>query len=125
MTEEINFFYDTYALIEIAKGNENYNKYVKNRGIATTKLNLMELFYRLYILHGMEIAEFYYQKYLPFVVEISDSLIKKAAIFRAENKKKDLSYVDCIGYVLALEHKIKFLTGDIQFKDTDSVEFVK
>ena len=125
MTEEMNFFYDTYALLEIITGNENYNKYVKNTGIATTKLNLMELFYRLYILHGIEIAEFYYQKYLPFVVEISDSLIKKAAIFRAENKKKDLSYVDCVGYALALEHKIKFLTGDSQFKDMGNVEFVK
>ena len=125
MTEEMNFFYDTYALLEIITGNENYNKYVKNTGIATTKLNLMELFYRLYILHGIEIAEFYYQKYLPFVVEISDSLIKKAAIFRAENKKKDLSYVDCVGYILALEHKIKFLTGDSQFKDMENVEFVK
>ena len=125
MTEEMNFFYDTYALLEIIAGNGNYNKYVKNAGIATTKLNLMELFYRLYILHGIEIAEFYYQKYLPFVVEISDSLIKKAAIFRAENKKKDLSYVDCIGYAFAIEHKIKFLTGDMQFKDMDDVEFVR
>ena len=125
MTEEMNFFYDTYALLEIIAGNENYNKYIRNIGVVTTKLNLMELFYRLYILHGIEIAEFYYQKYLPFVVEISDSLIKKAAIFRAENKKKDLSYVDCVGYVLALEHKIKFLTGDIQFKDMENVEFVK
>ena len=125
MTEEINFFYDTYALLEIIKGNENYKKYVKNTGIVTTKLNLMELFYRLYILHGMETAELYYQKYLPFAVGISDSFIKKAAIFRAENKKKDLSYVDCIGYTLALEHKIKFLTGDIQFKDMENVEFVK
>ena len=125
MTEETAFFYDTYAILEIIKGNENYSKYVKNTGIVTTKLNLMELFYRLYVLHGLKIAEFYYQKYLPFAVGISDSLIKKSAIFSAENKKKDLSYVDCIGYVLALEHKIKFLTGDMQFKEMDNTEFVK
>ena len=125
MTEETTFFYDTYAILEIIKGNEYYNKYVKNIGIVTTKLNLMELFYRLYILHGMETAELYYQKYLPFAVGISDSSIKKAAIFRAENKKKDLSYLDCVGYVLALGHKIKFLTGDRQFKDMENVEFVR
>ncbi|MBI2652071.1 type II toxin-antitoxin system VapC family toxin [Candidatus Woesearchaeota archaeon] len=125
MTEEINFFYDTYALLEIIKGNNSYNKYIKNIGIVTTRLNLMELFHRLYILHGIGIAEFYYQEYLPFAVGISDSLIKKAAIFRAENKKKDLSYIDCIGSIFAKENKIKFLTGDIQFKDMDNVEFVK
>ena len=125
MTEETTLFYDTYALLEIIKGNANYRNYLKNIGIATSRLNLMELFYRLYVLHGMETSELYYQKYLPFAVEISDSLIKKAAIFRAENKKKDLSYVDCIGYVFAIEHKIKFLTGDRQFEEMENVEFVK
>ena len=122
---QTNFFYDTYAILEIIKGNDNYDNYLRDVGVVTTKLNLMELFYRMYILHGIEIAEFYYQKYLPFAVEISDSSIKKAATFRAENRKKDLSYVDCIGYILALENKIKFLTGDRQFKDMENVEFVR
>ena len=125
MAEETILFFDTYAILEIISGNANYKNYLKNIGIVTTKLNLMELYYRLYILHGLETAEFYYQKYKPFVMEVDDLTIKKAMIFKAENRKKDLSYVDCIGYVFAKENKIKFLTGDIQFKDMDNVEFVR
>ena len=125
MTEEVILFYDTYAILEIIKGNANYKNYLKNIGIVTTKLNLMELYYRLYILHGLETAELYYQKYKPFVIEVDDSIIKKAMIFKAENRKKDLSYVDCIGYVFAKENKIKFLTGDNQFEGMENVEFVK
>lgn len=122
---EIILFYDTYAILEIIKGNPNYKDYLKNISIVTAKLNLMELYYRLYILHGFETAEFYYENYLPFVTEISDSIIKKAMQFRAEHKAKDLSYVDCIGYIFAKENKIKFLTGYIQFENMDNVEFVK
>lgn len=125
MAEETILFYDTYALLEIIRGNINYKNYLKNVGIVTTRLNLMELYYRLYILHGLETAEFYYEKYKPFVMEMGDSTIKKAMIFKAENRKKDLSYVDCIGYVFAKENKIKFLTGDVQFKGMDNVEFVR
>ena len=125
MTEETTLFYDTYAILEIIKGNSNYRNYLKNIGIATSRLNLMELYYRLYVLFGIETAELYFQKYNPFAVEVSDLMIKKAMIFRAENRKRDLSYVDCIGYIFAKENKIKFLTGDKQFKDMENVEFVK
>ena len=124
MIEE-TFFYDTYAILEIIKGNVNYSNYLKNIGIVTTRLNLMELYYRLYILFGIEAAELYYQKYSEFVIEISDSIIKKAMIFKAENRNKDLSYVDCIGYIFAKESNIKFLTGDEQFRSMNNVEFVK
>lgn len=125
MEEAPTFFYDTYALLEIIKGNKNYRHYSKNIGIVTTRLNLMELYYRLYVLLGIESADSYHQKYRSFAIEVNDSLIKKAMIFRADTKSKDLSYVDCIGYVFAVENKIKFLTGDNQFKDMDNVEFVK
>lgn len=125
MAEEKTFFYDTYAVLEIIKGNVNYKYYLKDIGIVTTILNLMELYYRLYVLFGVEIAEFYYQKYKPFIAEINDFIIKKSMIFRAHHKNKDLSYVDCVGYVFAVEKKIKFLSGDIQFKDMENVEFVQ
>lgn len=125
MAEEIILFYDTYAILEIIKGNVNYKNYLKNVGIVTTKLNLMELYYRLYVLHGFETAELYYQKYNPFVIEVDDSIIKKSMIFKAENRNKDLSYVDCIGYIFAMENNIKFLTGDEQFRDMPNVDFVK
>ena len=125
MEDNRKFFYDTYAIFEIAKGSNNYNDYIENVGILLTQLNLMELYYKLLTNFGIEIAELYYDKYKEFAVGISDSIIKSAMVFRAKHKNRDLSYVDCVGYVLAFEHKIKFLTGDRQFKDMDNVEFIR
>jgi len=45
--------------------------------------------------------------------------------FRALNKKRNLSYVDCIGYIIAKQRNIKFLTGDKEFEYMENVEFVK
>ena len=41
------FFYDTYALIEIAKGNKNYAQYKANSIIVITRLNIIEFVYYL------------------------------------------------------------------------------
>jgi len=40
-------------------------------------------------------------------------------------KNQKLSFIDCIGYILAKKHKAKFLTGDEKFKGKENVEFVK
>ena len=67
----------------------------------------------------------YYEKFLPYCVEITDHDIKRACEFRLQNKNKELSYIDCIGYIIAVEKKIKFLTGDEGFRNIGNVEFVK
>jgi len=36
-------FFDTYALVEIAKGNQRYKKYWDTERIILTQLNLIEL----------------------------------------------------------------------------------
>jgi len=123
--EESVFFYDSYAIFEIAKGNNTYSNYIEDVGVVTTKFNLMEAYYRLLVQFSIDTAELYYNKYREFVVDVDDYIIKKAMQFRAEHKAKDLSYVDCIGYVFAKENKIKFLTGDKQFEGMENVEFVK
>ncbi len=119
------FFFDTYAFYEIIEGNENYSAYAKNVAIVTTKLNLMELHYGLLIQYGKKEAEHYFDELSKFTIEISDEMIKKANEFRASLKKKSLSYVDCVGYVIAKSRNIKFLTGDKGFEGLDNVEFVK
>jgi len=125
METERTFFYDTYALFEIFKGNKNYLNYISDIGIVTTKLNLMELYYGLFVEFGINVAEFYYNKYKEFCADASDNTIKAAMQFKAQHKKRNLSYVDCVGYAFANEMKIKFLTGDKEFKDMPNVEFVK
>ena len=119
------FFFDTYALYEIIEGGKNYKKYTKNIAIVTTKLNLMELFYGLLIRYDEKTANNFYEKFLSYCTGIEDNIIKKAMIFRALNKKRNLSYVDYIGYILAKQRNVKFLTGDKEFENMDNVEFVK
>lgn len=120
-----NYFFDTYAFFEVIKGNPGYENYSEGTALITTKMNLMELYYWLLIRKGKDEAEKYYQKFLPFCIEITDDAIKEACGFRAEHKNRDLSYVDCIGYIIAKLKNIKFLTGDKQFEDLENVKFVK
>ncbi len=124
MGEIKKYFFDTYALFEIIHKNKNYKNYLKV-GIITTKLNLMELHYSLLRLYSREIANKSYSRFKMFCIDIDDEFIKMANEFKFFNKKRKLSYVDCLGYVLAKANNVKFLTGDKQFSDFDNVEFVK
>lgn len=118
------FFFDTYALFEIIHASPNYLEY-KDSKIITTKLNLMELHYRLLNLYGKEIADKAYDKFLGFSIEIPNKVIKVANGFKLKHKKKRISYIDSVGYILSKFHGIKFLTGDKEFENIKNVEFVK
>jgi len=122
-TEQV-FLADTYALIEIIGGNINYKEY-SNQILLTTKFNLAELYYSLLNDYGKETAEHYFNVYAEFLIPISFSSIKKAMELKLQYKKEKLSYVDCIGWALAQELNIKFLTGDQKFHNKAHVEFVK
>ncbi len=119
------YFFDSYAFFEIIEGNHNYNIYSQDVGILTSKLNLMEVHYGLLNKYGKEIADKYYDRLLPFSIEIDEDIIKSANMLKLLFKKRDISYVDCIGYTLAQARHVKFLTGDKQFEDLENVEFVK
>ncbi len=119
------FFFDTYAFFEMIHGNPNYEEYSKDIAIITTKLNLLELHYGLLLTYGKEKADYYYDLYLKYAIEIDDEIFKLANEFRKVMKTRNLSYVDCIGYVLSKSRNVRFLTGDKEFKDLDNVEFVK
>lgn len=120
-----SFFFDTYALHEVVHENKNYTPYIKDITLATTKLNLMELHYVLLRTYGLEYANKAFDYFNKFCVEISDETIKEANEFRLKNYKRELSYADCLGYILAKQHNAKFLTGDNQFEDFENVEYVK
>lgn len=120
-----NYFLDTYAFFEIIKGTPNYQKFSFRMGVITTKLNLMELYYALLREFDRETADKYYDCFVDCTVEVDDETIKQAMVFKLLNKNKKLSYVDCIGYILAKKRGIKFLTGDKEFEEMENVEFVK
>ena len=119
------FFFDTYAFFEIIEGNQNYQRFTTGVAIITTKLNLMELYYGLLLKYDEKTAEKYYNRLTRFVVNVDDEIIKEAMKFRLLYKKRNLSYADCIGYILARKHGVKFLTGDKEFENIEYVKFVK
>lgn len=64
-------------------------------------------------------------KYYGFVIDFDNEVIEKAAKLKKEQNRRELSMTDCIGYNIALQLGMKFLTGDEQFKNFPNVEFVK
>lgn len=118
------YFFDSYAIMEILKGNPNYNNYKKS-GIILTKLNLFEIYHNIIYQFDEGMAEKVYGMYLPYVVDFGDDVIKNAAKFRLKHMKKRMSMADCIGYIFSLKAGVKFLTGDDAFENFENVEFVK
>ena len=121
----MKYFFDSYAIVEVIEGNENYSRF-KDFPITTTTLTVAEVYYYLLREHNEQTAD-YWIKNLNFELI---SLIKlhiavNATKFKFKNKKENLSYADCIGYMLSKELDIKFLTGDSKFKNKENVEFVK
>lgn len=121
---KVKFFCDTYALVELIKGNKAYAPYVYAE-LYTTLYNLYELYYNILDDFGEEIAKRYFYEFQSYTIEIIDTYIFQAASFKLKCKGKNISYVDALGYSIALQERMKFLTGDKEFKDMDSVEFVK
>ena len=93
--------------------------------IVTTKLNLFELYYKLFREKGEIVAKTALQKYSNCILDFDNNVIEEAAKMRFMFKKQDMSMVDCIGYIKAKQLGIKFLTGDKQFEYLPDVEFVK
>ena len=123
----ISYFYDSYSIIAYLDGNTNYKKYFTDEKGITTKLNLMEVYYKVLKEYGEAKAELNFDSFMPLVVGASDDVIKRAMKLRLslQKQKKNISYVDAIGYQIALDNNLKFLTGDREFKDLKNVEFVR
>lgn len=121
----MGYFFDSYAIVEIILGNENYKKF-EDSTIVTSTINLAEVYYFLLREYNERTADYWIKKMNFHLVNIIklDSVVK-ASKFRFENKDEQLSYADCLGYILAKELNLEFLTGDIKFKNKKNVEFVK
>jgi len=118
-------FYDTYALYALACGWPSYQKYAKGKIITTSIMNLYELYYSLCKDSNNKLAEEFLQRLQSSCIVITFDAIKSASLFRLRNIKKRMSYIDCLGYKLAMQKGIKFLTGDKEFANLPNVEFIK
>jgi predicted nucleic acid-binding protein len=121
-------FADTYALIELLKGNPNYENYSQADLIAT-EFNILELTYALFRDFGRDEAA-KVVKLIRDKIEIlptEDSDYLDASEFRKSNNKtgKKLSLIDALGYSCSKKLGIKFLTGDREFIEMENVEYIK
>jgi predicted nucleic acid-binding protein len=94
------FFGDTYALIELLKGNPNYGIYSR-ADLVTTEFNILELTYALFRDFGRDEAANVIN-FIRFKIEVApaeDSDYLNASEFRlsANRTGKKLSLVDALG----------------------------
>lgn len=118
------YVYDSYAIIEYLKDNASFVRYFEEFQGMTTMFNLVEVYYCMLREEGKERADVAFDTFYPMLIQPPTKTLTRAMILKLKHKKKKLSYADCIGYQLALDRDLKFLTGDQQFKEMDNVEFV-
>ncbi|MFH0971561.1 MAG: PIN domain-containing protein [Candidatus Micrarchaeota archaeon] len=122
MTMTGEYFFDTYALVEILNGNRNYAPFALTEG-TTGMLNLAEL--AVYLKKRMEPskADEFLEKLSVSSAQMSLEDIKAASSLKL--KYRDLSLADAIGYCMAERMGLKFLTGDNDFEKMPNVEYIK
>jgi len=122
------YYADTYALVAIIKGDKNCSAYT-DKILVTTEFNLLELAYALTRDFGAEKA----RRVLKIIredleiIQPTDEDYINAALLRQKVKRegKNLSLIDCLGYVIAERLNIPFLTGDREFRDLENVKYVE
>ena len=120
----MRFFLDTYAMVEIIRGNKAYEKYLSHE-LFTSILHLYEFYYDLIKNYPSEEAKQLYLKFLDCMIPIKNEHVFNAAQFKLLHHQKGISYADALGYVMAIQENMKFLTGDKEFKEMKNIEFVK
>ena len=112
------------GVIELFEGNTAYAAYGE-KDVTITLFNLSEIYWYALNKLSPQDAETTYTRFRRCVVDVDDETLKEAIRFRKKYKKRDLSYADCIGYIYAKRHGMRFLTGDKEFADLPNMEFVK
>jgi hypothetical protein len=123
------YFYDSYAIIEYLNGNHKYRHYFEDADGVLTKLNLMEVYFRILGTNGTKAAKNVISTFSRYLIDFDIPAIEGSMKLRLElkNSKKrlDISCADALGYHLARQAGMKFLTGDRAFEALEDVEFVR
>lgn len=115
---------DTYALIEISKGNPKFVAYLDSEFVITD-LTLVEFYSVILREYDEKTAEYWFKKLERYAVSADKLILKEAVKFRYENKKSDISFFDAVGYVFSIKKGYFFVTGDKEFENFEGVEFKK
>lgn len=115
---------DTYALVEINNGNPKFSGLL-DKDAVITDLTMAEFYANIYRRYDEKTADYWHRKLGPFCKIVSRGILIKAIKFRIDNRKKSLSFFDCVGYMYALENNMLFVTGDKEFQHREGVMFIK
>jgi hypothetical protein len=115
------FFYDTYALIELYEENPTYASYSAG-AMHLTLLNLYEFGVFLFRAGQEAAIRPWFERLTPYIEEIDAETMHAAA--RLKHEHGELSMTDCVGYISAQRLGIRFLTGDRAFRGLRDVEWV-
>lgn len=120
---DVNFL-DTYALIEISRGNPRFKPYFQNNFIILD-LILAEIYSVLLRDQNEEIANLWCKKLESYIETAPLSTLINAVKYRKQHKSQNLSFFDCVGYIYSKENNLNFVTGDEQFENKEGVIFIK
>jgi len=115
---------DTYALIEISKGNPKFADYL-NSPFILSDLTLAEFYGVVLREEGESVADYWFKKLERYSLPVSKDILIEAIKFKYENKKSNLSFFDATGYIFSLKNGCFFVTGDKEFEKFPNVEFIK
>ena len=118
-----DYVFDTYALMEIIQGNNSYFPYI-NSSFVINNFIFAELCYNLFKDKDKN-AKQHIAKFAKYIGSVKPEWIEEAMEFRLKWKDRKVSITDCVGYIMAKNLEIKFLTGDKEFEDMENVEFIK
>ena len=118
------YFFDSYAIIEMIKGNQSYLPYLDAMAV-TTKMNILEVVYAMIREERDQLAYEVIKSFYDKTVDLDQNAIFEIAMWRCKQKPKKFSFVDCAGYVLSKRLGIPFVTGDTEFEGEENVIFVR
>ena len=115
---------DTYALMEIHKGNPHYASLLDERFVIS-ELTMAEFYAVLLREHDEKTADYWHKKLVFYARPADLDLLISAVKFRHEHKKQNISFFDAVGYEFARSNGYKFVTGDKAFKGMVGINFIK
>lgn len=118
------YFFDSYAIIELLRGNPQYLPYGEE-AVTITFLNLMEVVHSVVMEFGEKKGKEIYEKFRGCVQEVDWPIVLQMTQLKQKLQRRNVSYADCLGYAFAQQKEMLFLTGDKEFKDLPGVEFVE
>jgi len=122
-----DFLADSYALVAFLEGNDRYVRIFRRKTLATTALNVLEVYATLLRRLDDTVAKEVCSGLLPLTVPVPAEVALVAGDFRHRMRsvKRDCSYIDAWGYAAARRLGVPFLTGDPSFRGIEHVEFVR